>query len=94
MEAPLRRLAEGYPVSFQWVSFRSRPPLSNFSESALPNQPPTPAPPGSRLWGVSYMLFKYVMNYVHLVDCATRISDYYRLIESNRCIMAEDVVEI
>ncbi|KAI1769094.1 hypothetical protein GGR53DRAFT_475778 [Hypoxylon sp. FL1150] len=53
MEAPLRRLAEGY--HFFPYGFPSVPGLLYRLGNALPNQPPTPALPGSRLWGVSYI---------------------------------------
>ncbi|KAI1074498.1 hypothetical protein F5B20DRAFT_563518 [Whalleya microplaca] len=75
MEAPLRRLAEGYP-EFSFNGFPSVPGLLNRIESALPNQSPTPAPPGSRLWGVSYILFRTVTKYVLLVECAVCVLDY------------------
>ncbi|KAI0480075.1 hypothetical protein GGR56DRAFT_624400 [Xylariaceae sp. FL0804] len=55
MEAPLRWLAEGYLLFHSWISFRSRPPSSNTRKVPFPIQPPTPAPPGSRLWGTSYI---------------------------------------
>ncbi|KAI1645358.1 uncharacterized protein F4817DRAFT_343775 [Daldinia loculata] len=53
MEAPLRWLAEGYHLIL--YGFPSVPGLLYQFENALPNQPPTPALPGSRLWGVSYI---------------------------------------
>lgn len=58
MEAPLRRLAEGYSVNFlSYDGFPSVPGLlhRNFSSAPFPIQPPTPALPGSRLWGVSHI---------------------------------------
>ncbi|KAI1417697.1 hypothetical protein F5Y13DRAFT_151632 [Hypoxylon sp. FL1857] len=53
MEAPLRWLAEGYHRIHN--GFPSVPGLLYRLESTLPNQSPTPALPGSWLWGVSYI---------------------------------------
>ncbi|KAI0382985.1 hypothetical protein F5Y04DRAFT_251581 [Hypomontagnella monticulosa] len=53
MEAPLRWLAEGYHLIHH--GFPSVPGLLHRLENTIPNQPPTPAPPGSRLWCVSYI---------------------------------------
>ncbi|OTB20408.1 hypothetical protein K445DRAFT_312866 [Daldinia sp. EC12] len=42
------------------MGFLPFPASSINLESTLPNQPPTPAPPGSRLWGVRYIFSRDV----------------------------------